>query len=290
MPLINRLERKYGRLAIPNITTILIAGQVLVYGAMMMHGRGGNPLANVSLIPEKVVEGEIWRLLTFLFEPPQINPLFVLFFWLLFYLFGATLEQHWGTFRYNIYLLIGYLANVAAAFVAWALIGKTGLFGPAGGWVAQGMTATNSFLYGTVMLAFARLYPDFTINLFFVLPVRIKWLALLMWLGYGYTLLTAGWMTKLLIVASVLNYLLFFGREHLRDWKKGQRRRSFQSKAKPRTGRITHQCRTCGLNSESSPKTLFRYCSKCAGQCCYCPEHIANHEHVQAEQDPSSTG
>ena len=105
-----------------------------------------------------------------------------------------------------------------------------------------------------------------------------------MWIGYGYTLLVAGWMDKLLVVASVLNYLLFFGQQHLRDWQQGQRRRAFQSKAKPMAKRITHQCRICGLNSESSPKTLFRYCSKCAGQCCYCPEHIANHQHVQAEQ------
>ena len=198
MSLINRLERKYGRFAIPNATTILITGQVLLFGASMVRGGagGGDPLANVYLIPGRVVEGEIWRLLTFLFEPPTTSPLFVFFFWLLFYLFGTTLEQQWGTFRYNIYLLIGYLANVAAAFLAWALIGKTGLFGPAGMLVAQDMAATNSFLYGTVMLAFARFYPDFTLNLFFVLPIRIKWLALLMWIGYGYTILTSGWMVK----------------------------------------------------------------------------------------------
>jgi len=275
MSLIKRLERKYGRLAIPNVTTFLIAGQVLLYGAMMVQGRGGgrNPLANVSLIPEKVIHGEIWRLLTFLFEPPPISPLFVLFFWMLFYLFGSTLEQHWGAFRYNIYLVIGYLANVVAVFLAWALLD------------VHGVAASNSFLYGTVMLAFARLYPDFTLNLFFVLPIRIKWLALLVWIGYGYTLLTAEWMDKSLVVSSVLNYLVFFGREHLRDWQQGQRRRSSQAKASATSRRITHQCRECDLNSESSPKILFRYCSKCAGQCCYCPEHITNHVHVHAEQE-----
>ena len=281
MSLIDRLERKYGRFAIPNLTTVLLAGQVLLFGVMMIRFRqgDGNPLANIYLIPGKVVEGEIWRLLTFLFEPPRTSPLFVIFFWMLFYLFGTTLEQQWGTFRFNLYLGIGYLANVAAAFLAWSLLD------------AQGITATNAFLYGTVMLAFARLYPDFTLNLFFILPVRIKWLALLMWIGYGYTLLTGGWMARLLIVASVLNYLLFFGREHLRDWQQGQRRRSFQAKTKPAAHRLTHRCRICGLNSESSPKTLFRYCSQCDGQCCYCPEHIANHEHVKAKQeDPSPSG
>lgn len=275
MSLIHRLERKYGRLAIANITTILIAGQVLLFVAMMMRGNqhgGGNPLSGIYLIPERVVAGEVWRLLTFLFVPPPVSPLFILFAWMLFYLFGTTLEQHWGAFRYNLYLLIGYVANIAAAFLVWALIG-------------QGMVASNSFLYGTVMLAFARINPDFTLNLFFILPIRIKWLALLMWLGYGFTLLTGGWMAKFLVVASVLNYLMFFGQEHLRDLRQGQQRRSFQSKVKSVPKRITHQCRECDLSSESSPKTLFRYCSKCAGQCCYCPEHIADHEHVKAEQE-----
>ena len=287
MSLIHRLERKYGRFAIPNVTSILIAGQMLLYVAVRMRNPngGGISLDNLKLIPEKIVTGEIWRLVTFLFEPPPISLLFILFYCMLFYLFGTTLEQHWGTFRYNLYLLIGYMANVAAAFLVWALIGKTGLFGPNGILAAQNMAATNSFLYGTVMLAFARINPDFTLNLFFILPIRIKWLALLMWLGYGFTLLTGGWMAKFLVVASVLNYLMFFGQEHLRDLRQGQRHRSFQSKVKSVPKQITHQCRECDSNSESSPKTLFRYCSKCAGQCCYCPEHIADHEHVKAEQE-----
>ncbi|MEO2046975.1 MAG: rhomboid family intramembrane serine protease [Pirellulales bacterium] len=274
MSLIQRLERKYGRFAIPNVTSILIAGQMLLYVAVEMRNLNGGGISrdNLKLYPEKIVTGEIWRLVTFLFEPPSISLLFVLFYCMLFYLFGTTLEQHWGTFRYNLYLLIGYVANVAAAFLVWALIGPV-------------MPADNLFLYGTVMLAFARVNPDFTLNLFFILPIRIKWLALLMWLGYGFTLLTGGWMDKFLVVASVLNYLMFFGQEHLRDLRQGQRRRSFQSKVKSVPKRITHQCRVCDLNSESSSKTLFRYCSKCAGQCCYCPEHIADHEHVKAEQE-----
>jgi hypothetical protein len=81
-------------------------------------------------------------------------------------------------------------------------------------------------------------------------------------------------------VATVLNYLLFFGREHVRELRHGQRRRSFQSKAKRATSTAGHACVVCGLNSEDSPRTLFRYCSKCSGQRCYCPQHIRDHEHV----------
>jgi ribosomal protein L37AE/L43A len=84
-------------------------------------------------------------------------------------------------------------------------------------------------------------------------------------------------------LASIANYLAFFGREHFREVKQGQRRRSFQAKIE-KTAKALHTCRVCGLDSESSPKTAFRYCSKCAGQCCYCPEHIQNHEHVLNEK------
>ena len=90
--------------------------------------------------------------------------------------------------------------------------------------------ARTTFLYSTIMLAFARLYPNFTLNLFFILPIQIKWLALLAWIGLGYGLVTGDWMQRLLIVASVANYLVFFGRDHWRDLKQGQRRRAFQAR------------------------------------------------------------
>jgi len=272
MSLFNRLERKFGRWAIPNVTVFLIVGQVLIFAVMTIRAReGGNLLANVVLDPAKVAEGEVWRLITFLFIPFGGGFIWVIFSWILFYLFGTSLEQQWGTFRYNIFLLIGYVANVAAAFLAWGVVGHS-------------VPASNMFLYSTVFLAFARLFPDFTINIYFVLPIKIKWLALLMWLWLGYALLTADGMGRLLVIASVMNYLLFFGREHWRDVRHGQQRRSYQSKVTKAAKRLTHECLVCGNNSEASPKTLFRYCSKCAGQSCYCPEHIGDHEHVVAEE------
>ena len=286
MSLLPRLERKFGWLAIPNITTILIAGQVLLFGVLLMRrGEGGvDLLANIYLIPSKVLEGEVWRLVTFLFTPPENSSIFVIFFWMLFYLFGTTLEHQWGTFRYNVYLLIGYVANVAAAFLVWFVWSRSVDLAAQPMLATRGLTATNAFLYGTVFLAFARLYPNFTLNLFFILPIQVKWLALLMWLGYGYAFLSNGPMVKLLIVASVLNYLLFFGPGHWRELRQRGRRRSYQAKTQKASSRLVHRCRVCGLTSEESPKTLFRYCSKCAGQACYCPEHIGNHEHVVAPE------
>jgi hypothetical protein len=182
-------------------------------------------------------------------------------------------------------LLAGYVANVAAAFLASFVLGQQ--LGDAAADPSlrfASIYAPNHFLYSSLFLAFARLYPDFIMNLFFVLPIRIKWLALLMWLGYAYQLATGDWTSRMLVLATILNYLLFFGPDHLRELRHGRRRRSFQAKASKALSPATHTCVVCGLSSDEQPRTLFRYCSKCTGQRCYCPEHIRDHEHMTAEE------
>ncbi len=84
--------------------------------------------------------------------------MFAFFFWYLFYLMGTALERSWGTFRYNVFLLIGYVDTVGVAFIV------------------PDVPANNAFLQGSVFLAFAYLFPDFVMYIFFILPVKIKWL------------------------------------------------------------------------------------------------------------------
>jgi hypothetical protein len=244
----------------------------------------GDPAAvpmRLALIPQRVLDGEWWRLVTFAFTPPGDHPIFVIFYFMLFYMFGTSLELHWGAFKYNVFLLTGYVANLAGAFIALAILRKS----MAGGEQAlESGVFSNAFLYGSIFLAFARLYPDFTIMLFFIVPVRIKWLAMLGLFGYVLTMLTGDWMSRMAATASLANYLLFFGPEHWRQAKYMRRRQEFYIKAKKSAAKPRHECAVCGVTSDDSPKMLFRYCSKCAGQRCYCPEHIGNHEHVTEEE------
>ena len=274
MSLLSRLNSKFGRYAVPNVTLFLIAGQVLVYVAeKMANMEGRSVLQHIRFDTAAVLRGEVWRLITFLFDPPLTHIVFAFFFWYFFYLMGTALEANWGTFRYNVFLGIGYLASIASAFlVAWQV-------GPQAGW------ASNGFLYGTVFLAFARLYPDFTIFIFFILPVKIKWLARLQWAGYAIAFIFGGdWMSKALIAASVLNFFLFFGRDVWRDMKQGHRRMKHQARTLRAPPRIVHKCRVCGLTSDDAPQSQFRYCSRCEDEACYCPEHLHNHEHVVKER------
>jgi hypothetical protein len=280
MSLLSRLDRKFGRYAVPNLTVFLIAGQVLAYVADSIPGgmQRASVLENIRLMPDKVMQGEVWRLVTFLFDPPVSNLFFAFFFWYLFYLMGTSLESVWGNFRYNVYLAIGYLASISVAMMFWFTFGMAG------------QTASNAFLYGSVFLAFARLYPDFELLLFFILPVKIKWLALLTWIMYAWSFLTGTWLDQLLIVAAVLNYLLFFGRDIWQNAKHGHRRMQHQAKAIRSPNRLKHECRVCGLTSEDAPQTQFRYCTLCDGECCYCPKHLTNHEHVVEGGEGSGVG
>ncbi|MCA9086260.1 MAG: hypothetical protein KDA81_19515 [Planctomycetaceae bacterium] len=254
------LERKFGHLAIHNITLYIIVLQVMTY---VMTVKDPRQLERILLIPDLVMQGEYYRLVSFLVLPPVTNPVFAFFFWYLFQLMGSTLEHGWGAFRYNMFLLIGYLATVAAAFVT------------------PQAAVSNWFLEGTVFLAFAYLFPDFELRLFFILPIKIKWFALLTWIGFTLAILTGPWSIKLTVLAMVLNFLLFFGPDiatrmgygHRRMLSQVQRLRDRKQPA------YFHKCEVCGITDKTHPDMDFRYCSECSGTQGYCSEHIRNHEH-----------
>jgi len=170
MSFLDKLERNFGRFSIPGITRFIIVGQVLVWFGLE---RGVLDPGALILQPAAAVHGQWWRLLTFVLMPPlqSLNGLrdliFTIFGWWLFYLLGSGLEAIWGSFRYNLFLLLGFLATVAAGFVFPLDI------------------VPNTFLAGSVFLAFAYLNPDFELAIFLVIPVKIKWLALLAWIYYA---------------------------------------------------------------------------------------------------------
>jgi hypothetical protein len=254
---LNKLEKKFGRYAIPNITVGLILGQVMFF-VFAMSGRF--ILERVVLVPDLVIAGEWWRLFTFLFIPPLLNPVFAFFAWYLFYLMGSALEGRWGAFRYNLFILVGWGVTVAVSFLY------------------PGHQATNIFIGGSVFLAFAHLYPEFQLYIFFILPVKIKWLALITWISYAYQFITGTGSTRLLILASISNYLLFFGRDIYLTARSGKRRMAAQAREISGRNEPFHTCAKCGITDISHPHMEFRYCSDCGGLG-YCKDHIFNHEH-----------
>jgi len=261
MKIIDRLDKKLGRFAIPNLTIYLIAGQSFFF---LMYLSGKLERSATYLSANLLMAGEWWRIFTLPFDPPRQSLIFTLFAWYFFYMMGSAMDQHWGAFRYNAYLLLGGLITVAASFLV------------------PDYPVSNAFLAGSIFLAFATLFPDFEILLFFVLPVRIKWLALIAWLGYAYQLLFGDWATRLMALAAISNYLIFFASDIYLNIRYG--RRQLVKKAVRMTEKVDygprHSCTTCGITDQSHPEMDFRYCPKCTGQHGFCQEHIFSHQHV----------
>jgi len=261
MSLLDKLGKRCSRFAVPHVTIGLVVGQVFVFAVSKAKP---DAVLDLTLVAEAAAAGELWRLVTFLFIPPCANPIFAFFAWYLFFLMGTAPENRWGTFRYNVYLLIAWAATVAVAFVIPAV------------------PFTSAFIGGSVFLAFAFLHPDFELYIFFLLPVKVKWLALITWIGYVYTLIVGPWAMRLLVGASVANFLLFFGGAVFRRMRYGARRMEKRAELFGREGQPFHTCTTCGITNLTHPTMDFRYCTECEGGLCYCSQHIRDHEHVTA--------
>jgi hypothetical protein len=257
-----KTERRLERFAIRNLTLYLVGGQGL---ALLFSLGAPGFLLSMLLVPDAVMAGEWWRLLSFALTPPFGNPILAIFALYLLYFMGGSLENQWGTLRYNLFVLIGYVMTIAAAFAF------------------PDSAASNVYITGSIFLAFAYLYPNFEILLFFILPVKIKWLALLTWLGYAYSLIFGDWPTRLLVLAALANFLVFFGRDLYATARHGHWKMQRQAKAVVARDQPKHVCRVCGVSDVSDKTMEFRYCTKCSPPVAYCTRHLGTHAHVVAD-------
>ena len=243
-----------------------------------------------------ILRGQVWRLfsypLLFLLENGMLWGLIGLFF---FYWCGSILEQYWGTLRFNCFWLTGILLTDLAALLLDA-------------------GAEVYYVNLSMFLAVATLMPDQQIRIWFVIPVKMKWMA---WLDLGLTLfwtvrgvitmirsLPYGvvYLAWILYWVPVLNYLLYFGKQAanlLPDFLRYHpTRKSWQRAVKNKTvfddaglgragrrstggsGQARFRCTVCGRTELSNPGLEFRYCSRCSGYRCYCEDHIHNHVHI----------
>jgi len=225
---------------------------------------GGVFLSKLMLIPQLVFQGEIWRLITFVMIPPTTSPIFLFFALYFYYMIGQTLEQEWGSFKFNFYYFFGIIVMIISSLIF-------------------GTMSSVSTLNLTLFLAFATLYPDYEIRLYFILPVKVKYLAFIS-LGFlGVTFFFGGLASKVSIVAGLANYFLFFGRELFLGRKNRvhsmARKHKYSKEVKAHSH--MHKCTTCGRTELDSPDLEFRFCSKCEGYFEYCTEHLSQHEHKQ---------
>ena len=239
MTWLDRLERRLGFLGIPGLIRIVVGFNALVFMLVRLNADFRFAL---DLDPGRICHGEIWRLVTYIFLPQTDSFLWiVLFLWFLWFI-GQGLEQAWGAFRLTLYFFVGMIGTTIAAFFF-------------------GARFSNSMLYASLFYAFARFYPDQVIYLFFILPVKIKWVAWVSgaFLIFGFVVGSTSY--RMALIAALSNYLIFFGPEiiyearHRSEVATRRKRyvRQSRSEAEP-----LHKCPVCGATEVSDPNLDFR--------------------------------
>lgn len=298
---LNKLERKYGKYAIPD----LIKYVIILYcaGAALGMLNEGIYYRYLCLDFHAIFRGQVWRLFTYLLEPYGFDSgmgfvMSILFFAIqinLFFLFGRSLEQAWGTFRFNLYFVSGYLLNILAALILY--------LSP---FHVTPYCAGFQYIYWSMFFAFALLNPDMQFLIWFVIPVKVKWLAVLdavymvyevvvnMSYGIRYLMIgqtgigAQGISAAIAIVVALGNFLIYFfaTRNYQKvSPKEIHRRQKFKKQMREGQRRnpqgTRHRCAVCGRTELDDEKLDFRYCSKCDGNYEYCSDHLFNHQHVK---------
>lgn len=252
MKLMDKMERKFGFLAIHNLTLYIVVGQALTFLMIVMRPEGAERvLALMSFNFSRFLDGEVWRILSFILIPETTSMIFIIFALMILQMMGGALEQHWGAFRYNLYLLTGVIGVLVA------------------GIIVPYHPISSYFLLNSIVFAFAYLYPNYELNLFLVLPVKVKWIA---WLSFGlvlYLFFQGGIATKLEAAGALLNFPLFFGADILRSFKAKKRVNKMKAEKRKLEAEPFHVCVKCGVTDLESPEREFRYrsegavCSAC---------------------------
>ena len=206
---LNRLERKYGRYGIPNLTNILVAGQILVLAIELFVDRTISFWLGLSR--SLLLQGQVWRVISFIFIPFSGGSILSVVLGIYFTWFvGSALEREWGDFRFNLYVLLG----MAGAWLACLLTGS----------------ADTYCLSLSLLLAFAMLYPELQVLLFFVIPIRVKYFGVFAAVLWVFSFLGASLPGKLDYLLSMLNVWLFFAPMAYRSLRAWVRREQWKRK------------------------------------------------------------
>ena len=265
--------RKHPGFGIPNLMRyIVIANAVFwIMGAI-------NPvLMNYMLFnPALILRGQIWRLISFVFIPPSTGVLaFIAFYF--YYWIGSTLEQQWGTGQFTVYFFTGVILTILYGFLIYFITGRS-------------VSLSSTYIFLSMFFSFAALFPDMQVLFMFIIPVKMKYLALVDAAFFLLSVFTTPFPENLLPVVAVLNFLIFCGGELKNLLPRRQskstinfKRESARIRREESQKLYTHKCAVCGRTDVTNPELEFRYCSRCAGYHCFCSDHIFNHVHFTDE-------
>lgn len=282
--LLNKLERKLGRYAIPNLIVWLLGGYAI--GLALLFAVP-DVLSLMTLEPYYILRGQVWRLLTWVLMPPDSSLLFTVIMMLFYFQLGQSLERTWGTFRFNVYIFGGILFTILGAFLLYGIsyvVNGVPVLG-------MGYYFTTNYINMAIFLAFAVCYPEMQVMLYFIIPIKMKWLAIVYGVMILFIMVQTGWAGRVAIIMSLLNFLVFYlstrnyRRVSPREFRRRQAFKANMRQSAPRPGVTKHKCAICGRTELDGDNLEFRFCSRCEGNYEYCQDHLFSHKHVGRSAD-----
>ncbi len=293
------------------IIGIYVVGFIIAMFAPEIYSR------YLSLDVSMILKGQVWRIITFILQPPSYSLLFIIFVLYFYYVIGTFLESAWGAFKFNVYYFSGVLLHIIAAFLIYAIFGVS-------------FTMSAYYINLALFMAFAVEQSETKVYLFFLIPVKMKWLGIIDGVMFAITIV-GGFLTPVLphgiwsvfysigllggsvyecyvnatcALVSMLNFIIFLiitlkgsaKSETQKNFEKAQRtaakaqKKAMQNKpditsvnfnVKHSTSDTKHRCAVCGRTENDGEDLVFRYCSKCNGAYEYCNEHLYTHVHVK---------
>ena len=276
---IDKLERKFGKYAISNLSLYMIICFAIGYTLELLPVTAGI-MNYLTLEPSLILKGQVWRLFTWVISPPRGDNIFwVLIALYFYYSIGRTLEMVWGTYRYNVYIFSGLFYTVIGAFIMYAIVAFLGAPD-----LKIGYLFSTYYICMSIFLAFATTFPEMEVMLMFIIPIKVKVLGVIYAILMALSCISGGIIYSVPIIASLLNFVIFFfsGRKRIGISRLQQaQRKEFKAKVKTATKAVTkHKCAICGRTDDSNPELEFRFCSKCNGNYEYCNDHLFTHKHV----------
>lgn len=243
------LERRAPWLGTPGVIKAVVLLNALTFLLVTLEPAYAGMLA---LIPEKILQGEVWRLVTYIFIPQTTSWFWVVFLLLFMWFLATALEEMWGPLKLNVFYLIGMFGATASAFFF-------------------GSDSSNTFLNMSLFFAFATIAPNYEVFLFFILRVRVKYIAYVLAgiLALQFVLLPLS--AKMALLASLANYLLFFLPGFVTDWRAQRRDTVRLAKFRAAEEETVHRCLACGRTEKSNPELDFRVARDGEE---YCTDHL----------------
>lgn len=249
------IEKRLKWLQIPDLPIILCVGYALFFISMVT---GFVDPSSIHLCGNYIIEKkEYWRLFTFIFNI-NTTPIFFIFAIAMQWLFGSALEQTYGSSRFTLFFLVSWLIAVTFALIF------------------PDVHFLSETFSQCVFFAFALIFPDFTLMLFFVIPIKIKWLALLDILFITYYIVKFRFSSQFVLPALIilLPILIFFGKEIYYKIRYRTRKTIVTAKKQVATKKPHHQCIECKVTDLMDPKKEFRYIEENNQTKCYCDAHF----------------